>query len=224
MANREWLVPLTGVVFIVLLFVGFAVGGEPPTADDPVQELVDFYLDDKDSIQIGAILGVVAGVFLIYFGGYLRRFLRAATGDESSLPQIAFLGLVIVAIGGAIDGTLSFAMSEAADDIEPATLQGIQAIWDNDFLPLALGILCFLLGHRPRHRPHGGAAQVAGMGDPPPRGGRPHAHRLRFGDRCGSHGAGAEHLAVRARPSRIRPTRCARRAGSALTTNSPGCL
>ena len=142
--SREWLVPLTGVVFIVLLFVGFAVMGEPPSADDPVREIVDYYLDDKDAIQIGAILGVVAGVFLIYFGGYLRRFLRAATGDESSLPQIAFLGLVIVAIGGAIDGTLSFAMVEAADDIEPATLQGIQAIWDNDFLPFALGILCFL--------------------------------------------------------------------------------
>ncbi len=56
--NREWLVPLTGVAFVLVGIVGFAIGGEPKSADDPVKEIVDFYVDNKDSVQIGAFLGV----------------------------------------------------------------------------------------------------------------------------------------------------------------------
>ena len=33
MRRREWLVPLTGVAFIVVLIVSFIVGGEPPDVD-----------------------------------------------------------------------------------------------------------------------------------------------------------------------------------------------
>ena len=174
-----------------------------PSADEnTIREIVDYYLDDKDAIQIGAILGVVAGVFLIYFRRLPAQVSARGNGRrDSSLPQIAFLGLVIVAIGGAIDGTLSFAMVEAADDIEPATLQGIQAIWDNDFLPFALGILSSC---RPPASPSSaqGCCQVVGLVDPPPCGRRPDAHRLRLGDRVGSAGARAQHLDVRARASR----------------------
>jgi hypothetical protein len=143
--SREWLVPLTGVLFIVVLFVGFAISGEPKDADEPVAEIVEFYVDNKDSVRIGAILGVVAGVLLIFFGAYLRKFLRAAAGPESILPNIAFIGFVIVAIGAAIDGTISFSLAEAAEDIDPVAVQSLQALWDNDFLPFMLGILCFLL-------------------------------------------------------------------------------
>ena len=143
-SSKEWLVPLTGVAFLLFLIASFIVQGEPKSADDPVNEIVDFYTDNKDAIQISAVLGVVAGVFLIFFGAYLRRFLEEEGGAGSMLPILALVGLTIVAIGGAIDGTILFATAEAADDIEPTSVQTLQALWDNDFLPLALGTLVFL--------------------------------------------------------------------------------
>jgi hypothetical protein len=144
--DREWLVPLTGVGFIVLGIVSFIVGGEPKSADHPVREIVDFYVDNKDSVQAGAFIGVAATVLLVFFGAYLRRFLRAATGEGEMLSLVSFIGIAIVAVGFAIDTTILIALTEAVDDINPVAVQSLQALWDNDFVPLALGVLLFLWG------------------------------------------------------------------------------
>lgn len=144
--DREWLVPLTGVAFIVVGIVSFIVGGEPKSADEPVGEIVNFYVDNKDSVEAGAFIGVAATVLLVFFGAYLRRFLRAGAGEGEMLSLISFVGIAIVAVGFAIDTTILIALSEAADDINPIAVQSLQALWDNDFVPLVLGVLLFLWG------------------------------------------------------------------------------
>ena len=144
--SKEWLAPLAGVAFIVVGIIGFAISGEPKSADDPVREIVEYYVDNKDSIQISAMIGVLAGVLLVIFGAYLRKVLRAAGGEEEFLSLVAFLGLVVIALGFAIDSTISFALAEAADDIDPTAVQALQALWDNDFIPIALGVELFLWG------------------------------------------------------------------------------
>ncbi len=142
--SREWLAPLTGVAFVVVGIIAFIISGEPKSADDPVNEVVEYYLDNKDSVQIGAVVGIAASVLLIFFGAYLRKVLRAAAGEGDVLSVVSFIGLVIIAIGFAIDGTIAFALAEAADDIDPIAVQALQALWDNDFLPIMLGVLAFL--------------------------------------------------------------------------------
>jgi hypothetical protein len=142
--SREWLVPLTGVGFVLLGIISFIVGGEPKSADEPVGEIVDYYVDNKDSIQAAAFIGVAATLLLVFFGAYLRRVLRAAAPEGEILSLVSFLGLVVVAVGFAIDTTILIALSEAADDIDPVAVQSLQALWDNDFVPLVLGVLMFL--------------------------------------------------------------------------------
>ena len=142
--SREWLVPLTGVGFVLLGIVSFIVGGEPKSADDPVREIVDYYVDNKDSIQASAFLGVAATLLLVFFGAYLRRILRAAAPEGEILSLVSVLGLVVIAVAFAIDTTILIALSEAADDIDPVAVQSLQALWDNDFVPLVLGVLMFL--------------------------------------------------------------------------------
>jgi hypothetical protein len=144
-SNKEWLVPLTGVAFVVVLIAGFAVGGEPPEASDGAEEVVEFYDDNKGQVQGGAGLTVIAGTLLIFFAGYLRKVLRAAEGEGHMLSLVAFVGAGIVATGFAIDATLSYAMAEAAEDVEPVAVLSLQALWDNDFFPLALGVQVLLL-------------------------------------------------------------------------------
>ncbi len=139
-SNREWLVPLTGILFAVLLIVSFIVQGSPKGADHPANEIKQWYLDNKDSAEISAFIGTLAAAALIFFGAYLRKVLDGAGTMLSILPLI---GLTAVAIGGAIDGMILFAIAERADDLDAASVQTIQAIWDNDFLPLILGVIVF---------------------------------------------------------------------------------
>ena len=117
--RREWLVPLTGVAFIVVAIIGFIVGGEPPDVDSPVQEIVDHYVDNKDSMQIGSALVVIGVAFFLFFAGYLRKVLRAAEGENGMLSAMVLAGATVMAVGAAIDATISFALADAADKIEP---------------------------------------------------------------------------------------------------------
>jgi hypothetical protein len=142
--SREWLVPLTGVAFFVILIVSFIIQGEPPDADEPANEIAEWYIDNEDSAQIGAIIGAIAAIFLVFFGAYLRKVLAAAEGANPMLPILVLIGTTIVAIGGAIDSTILFATAAAADDIPPESVQTLQALWDNDFVPILLGVAVFL--------------------------------------------------------------------------------
>jgi hypothetical protein len=143
-SSREWLVPLTGLVFVVLLFVSFIVQGDVKDATHPADEIKQWYIDNKDSAQISAFMGVVAGGFLIFFGAYLRKVLVAVEGAGAMLPVVVVIGTAIVAVGGAVDSMLLFGTAERADDIPATSVQTIQAIWDNDFLVFFLGVLVFL--------------------------------------------------------------------------------
>jgi hypothetical protein len=142
-ANR--IAPLTGLAFFVLAIIGFIVGGEPPDpTDDSVEEIVEFYVDNEGSQMAGAVIIAIAGTLFVFFAGYLRKLLRMAEG-EGFLSAVAFGGAVIFALGIALDSTLTFALAETADDIEPDAVQALSALWNNDFVPFGMGIQIFLL-------------------------------------------------------------------------------
>jgi hypothetical protein len=133
------------VAFVAVLIIGFLVAGEPPDVKDPPQKIIDHYVDNKDSVQIGVLLEMIAAALLLFFVGYLRKVLRAAPGEGGMLPAVALAGATVMAAGAAIDGMISFALAEAVDDIQPAAVQALQALWDNDWAPIALGAAVLLL-------------------------------------------------------------------------------
>lgn len=138
------LAPLTGAAFIVIGIVSFLVAGEQPDAtQENAREIVEHYTDNKDSIFFGAGLAAVAGALLVFFGGFLRGLL--GENDKGFLPTVAFAGTVIVATGVAIDATISVALAETADDISRSSVVTLAALWENDFVPFAMGGLIFLM-------------------------------------------------------------------------------
>jgi hypothetical protein len=142
----RWM-PITGILFIALAIVGFIVGGEPPdAAGNSAEEIVQFYTDNQGSVMAGVIILSVATVLFVFFASFLRSVLDRGDGEDGMFSRISFVGAVVFAVGGAIDGTLIIAMSEAAGEVEPAQIETLQAFWDNDFLPLALGVVLFALG------------------------------------------------------------------------------
>ncbi len=147
--NRErdyWWLPLTGAIFVVLVIVGGIIGGEPPSADDPTAEIVEHYVDNKDGILIGSLVSMIGVFSFLVFASYLRNLLRAASGDRGVLANVTFAGAIILAVAGAIDGMILVALAEGADDLEPTSVEALQGLWDNDWIPFVLGAGTFLLG------------------------------------------------------------------------------
>lgn len=144
-ANR--LAALTGVAFLILAIISIAVGGgEPPDpTDDSAEEIIDFYVDEKDGVMVGAALQTLAAAALVFFGGYLRKVLHAAEGAGHMLSAVTLAGAAILATGLALDATINFALAETADDIEPSAAQALSALWSNDFLVFSLGAFVFIL-------------------------------------------------------------------------------
>jgi hypothetical protein len=143
-SSREWMVPLLGIAFIVLLVISFIIGGEPKDATHSADDVKQWYLDNKDSAELGAFLGTVAAAGLVFYGAYLRRVLDVAQGGTGGmLPILVLIGVSTVAIAGAIDNMFVFVAAERADDIPATSVQTIQAIFDNDFLPFVLGVIVF---------------------------------------------------------------------------------
>jgi hypothetical protein len=144
--GKDRLAPLTGLAFVVLVIVAFVIGGEPPdVSEDTTREIVDFYVDNKDEQMLSAALAAIAGTLFVFFAGILRRVLRDAEGPGGILSAVAFAGAIVFAVGVAIDGTITFALAESADDVRPTAVEALSALWNNDFLPFAMGIQIFLL-------------------------------------------------------------------------------
>jgi hypothetical protein len=147
--NKDWLAALTGLAFVVVLIIGFLISGEPPDpSDDPVQEIIDFYADNTDSVWIGSLLQALAGTLLVFFGGYLRKVLRAAEGEGHMLSAVALAGATLLALFFAIDATINVALAEAVDtvdDLDPSTVQALSVLWGNDFIPGAMGVQVLML-------------------------------------------------------------------------------
>ena len=81
--DKGGLVALTGVAFLVLALVGFAIGGEPPDADDNARAIILFHVGNKDSIRVAVFIHAAAFVLLVFFGAFLRDVLRAAEGAKA---------------------------------------------------------------------------------------------------------------------------------------------
>jgi hypothetical protein len=143
--DKRWLAPLTGLAFFILLIIAFAAfAGDTPGADEG-QKVIDFYTDEKDSQIMSAIGEAIAASLLVFFGGTLRRALRDAEGPEGILSAVAFAGTIIIATGMAIDATITFTLAETADELDPGAAQALSALYENDFIPMAVGVQVFLV-------------------------------------------------------------------------------
>jgi hypothetical protein len=143
--SKDWLAPLTGVVFVVLLAVTLILAGEGVDPKDGTDEVLEHYSDNEDEITISAFVGGLAVIFFLFFLGWLRKVLREAEGPGGALSAVAFAGGIVFAVGGAIGSSLQLALGESFDDIDPTAVEAVNAIAWNYFIPFAVGFATFLL-------------------------------------------------------------------------------
>jgi hypothetical protein len=135
-AMNRWvrLAPLTGVVFVVLLAVSFALSGDTPGAGAGGRHVITFYTEHRDAQQASGFLGLYAAVFFLFFAANLRGFLRSSL-PGSTLAALSFGGAVLVAAGGAIFGSLSIALSDVPSKLGPGAAQALNVLANDLFLP-----------------------------------------------------------------------------------------
>jgi hypothetical protein len=136
--------PLTGVVFVVLAVVAFAVGGESPDATDSTQEVVSFYTDnDSSQIWAGALLAW-GTLFFVFFAAHVRALLRR--GEETGILSAAsFAGAIILSLGALAFASFTFTLGDVAGDLDPAAMQALSALNSDFFFPVAVGTAAFLI-------------------------------------------------------------------------------
>lgn len=145
----DWFSPFTGVIFVGLFIAVFALIGEGQDATEKTaEEIVDYYQDNETKEFIASICIGIASVFILFFGGWLRRLLRDAEAPGGILSAVAFGGAIVFAAGGAVGGSIHLALADLADDIDPIALQAINGIDYDLFMlfPVGLGTMTIAAG------------------------------------------------------------------------------
>jgi hypothetical protein len=147
MAQQRWpaLAPLTGIAFVILVVVAFAIGGETPGTDDSPQKILSYY-NDHDSKQMwaSALLGL-GTVLLFFFLGVLRTVLRAGEGAVGRLSAVAFGGGLVLGTGILAFAGFTFTLADTADHLTPDAAQALNALNSDFFFPLSAGLATLLL-------------------------------------------------------------------------------
>jgi hypothetical protein len=140
------LLPLSGIGAVLLIAIGFIVGGEPPDIDAPAQEVATFYADHDGDQQIAAALVALGALLFLTFTAAIVTLLRRARGDASPAATVSFAGGIVFVVGLAILAGLTFTLGDAADDVGAETIQTIHVLGLDMFFPLAVGVAAFMLG------------------------------------------------------------------------------
>jgi cytochrome c oxidase subunit IV len=158
----ERLAPLTGLVFVVITVLVFAIGGSTPGNHDTAQEVQSFYGQHHDKHMALAFVLAIAIPFLLFFVSTLRYELRRA-GGTGQLANAAFAGGVLAAAGLGILAFIHLALSDAAGSANTiGTTQTLNVLDSNDFIPLAAGLGVLVLGAGWSTLRHGGLPKWLG--------------------------------------------------------------
>jgi hypothetical protein len=140
---------MTGILFVLVVIIGFAVTPQPPDANAAPAEVLNYVVDHHNALHAVQLIFAAAGFLFIWFIGTLRDFLsRVEVGaGRYALANIAWGGgLIAVAtllIGGAFAATATLHPVQSDPDLT-------RALWDASLLIPAVGapaVAVFFVGN-----------------------------------------------------------------------------
>lgn len=141
----ERLAPLSGLLFVGLLAASLVIGGEPPSADDSVADVLAYWRGDDSEVKLSTILGMYSLVAFLWFLGTLRAALRSAEGGTGRLATTAHSGGIVLAVAAAISLAIQYATAETADAVPTQVTQTLSALNSEFFIPFPIGLGVLLL-------------------------------------------------------------------------------
>ena len=102
-----------GLIFVILVVVGALISGAPPSPDDSVRHIANYYEDHTAALKTGAFLTGLAGVAFLWFLGSVWSTLRRSD-DTRRLATIAtgggIVGLILAFASFAVNATVALAV------------------------------------------------------------------------------------------------------------------
>jgi hypothetical protein len=74
--GSERVAAATGVLFVLLAFIGFLFAPDPPSPGDSNEQILNYFSDKETQLRWQALFFAVAGVALLWFAGTLASLLR----------------------------------------------------------------------------------------------------------------------------------------------------
>ena len=138
--------PLTGLLFIVLAIASFATfGDDPPDPDKPLGEIVKFWTEDTDKLYASLFLPGPGLCRLSCSSGPSCTEPCARTARTSACRWQPSGAVLLLAGGLLFDGTVILTLLETAEDLDPASVQLLGALYENDYMPMAAGTMIVAL-------------------------------------------------------------------------------
>jgi hypothetical protein len=121
-----------------------ALSNDTPDTNSSTADTVSYWSAHDSRLIASAIIGTFAVIFLIWFGGSLRSALLRAEGGEGRLSTLAFAGILVIGIMGAIGSTLTFVVADTVNDVPAEATQALSVLSSDFFLPFLAGIALFM--------------------------------------------------------------------------------
>jgi hypothetical protein len=143
------LLPLSGIVFVVLLVVDIvALGGDTPESKASAADVSAFYGDENVRQGIAAFLLAATAPFLVLFASALAAHL--GLGGHQQRPvweRVVLAGAAITAAATVVAALIHFALADGADNkASPEALQALNVLDGNVWLPFNSGLGVMMLG------------------------------------------------------------------------------
>lgn len=136
---------VAAIIFVVLILITVFSGGQPPDADAAVDKIRTFLIDNRSTLLLSNLLGLIGIPFVVWFVVVLRDVLR---GDRTSnaLGTASLAGLVVTAPMAMVGGALSVApvyVSGVANHLGDDTIRIMFEAQNLMFAATSAGIVLF---------------------------------------------------------------------------------
>jgi hypothetical protein len=145
--RSQRLAPLSGIVFVVLVAVGFIpVGGETPDVNDSPSKVVSFWVEHHDKEVVAALLVGLGAIFLAIFVATLRDRIR--DDRESDLwSNLILIGGTASVAGFLVAVGFHITLADGGDHHFSADAMVALSALDNDsFFAFAVPLGVMMLG------------------------------------------------------------------------------
>jgi hypothetical protein len=146
--KSQRLAPLSGILFVVLVVVGFIpVGGETPDVNDSPSKIVSFWGDHHSKEVAAALLVGLGAIFLAIFVATLRDRIRDDGAQRDLWSNLILIGGTASVTGFMVAVGFHIALADGGDHHFSAdAMVALNALDNDSFFAFAVPIGVMMLG------------------------------------------------------------------------------
>lgn len=146
--RSQRLAPLSGIVFVVLVVLGFGpIGGNTPETKDSPAKITSFWADHHDKEFAAAIVVLFGVLFLAIFVASLRDRARGAGGGRELWSNLILVGGSVAVAGFLAAVVFHTALADGGNrHISGDAMVALTALDSNSFFTFGIALAIMLLG------------------------------------------------------------------------------